>query len=202
MLHLLKKEWIRNIAIGTAFVVFASPVYAETQINIATMIENLAETLPALMQLVTAFAYVMGFYMVIHGILLLKKFGESRSMMSTENSLKGPIAFLLVGAALIYLPTSINVGFSTFWTHPTPYGYDTGSEDPWSELLNACIMIIQLIGTIAFIRGLVILTHLGERGGQQGAFGKAMSHIVGGILAIDINDFMQAIWNTLALGQT
>ena len=72
----------------------------------------------------------------------------------------------------------------------------------WSELLNACIMIIQLIGTIAFIRGLVILTHLGERGGQQGAFGKAMSHIVGGILAIDINDFMQAIWNTLALGQT
>ena len=95
MLHLLKKEWIRNIAIGTAFVVFASPVYAETQINIATMIENLAETLPALMQLVTAFAYVMGFYMVIHGILLLKKFGESRSMMSTENSLKGQIAFLV-----------------------------------------------------------------------------------------------------------
>jgi intracellular multiplication protein IcmC len=202
MLRLWKTEWIRNIAIGMACVVLTSSVYAAPQVNIATMIENLAETIPQLMQLVTAFAYVLGFYMVIHGILLLKKHGESRTMMSQEHGLMGPLVFLFVGAGLIYLPTSINVGFATFWTHPTPYGYETGSEDPWAELLNACIMIIQLVGTIAFIRGLILLTHMGERGGQQGTFGKAMAHIIGGILTIDINDFMQAIWNTLALGQT
>ena len=45
------------------------------------------------------------------------------------------------------------------------------------------------------------MSHMGE-GKEQGAtFGKAMAHIVGGILCINMYQFLQVIFNTLALGQ-
>jgi len=90
---------------------------------------------------------------------------------------------------------------STFWTNPTPLAYVAQQNDPWSELIQACFLVIQLIGTIAFIRGLIMLTHLSQHGGHQGTFGKAMAHIVGGILLIDMYDFVTAVGNTLGLGQ-
>lgn len=182
---------------------FVNSAYAAIPggLNIATMIQNLAQTIPALMQLVTAFAYVMGFYFIVHGVVLLKKFGEQRTMMSQEGGLKGPLIWLAVGAALIYLPSSVQAGFTTFWTNPTPYAYVDEQPNQWSDLINACFMIVQLVGTIAFIRGLILFTNLSHQGGQQGGFGKALTHVIGGILLIDIYDFMRAIFNTLALGQ-
>lgn len=198
------KKWCSNATIAALLCI----VYVESAIaavpggvNIASMIENLSKTVPQLMMLVTAFAYVMGFYFIIHGIVLLKKYGEQRTMMSSEGSLKGPIIWITVGAAMIYLPSSVQSGLGTFWTEPTPYAYIDDQPNQWSQLINACFMIVQLIGTIAFIRGLILFTHMGGQGGQQGTFGKALTHIIGGIMLIDIYDFMKAIFNTFALGQ-
>ena len=170
-------------------------------INAATIISNLGKSIPNLMELVTAIAYVMGFFFVINGLFQLKKYGEQRSQASSEAHLKGPLIYLFVGAALIYLPTTIRTGFTTFWTEPMPYAYDTGKKDAWSDLITASYMIIQLIGVIAFIRGLVMLTSLGGHGQQQGGLGKALAHIIGGILCIDLYDFLQTVFNTLALGK-
>jgi intracellular multiplication protein IcmC len=171
-------------------------------LNVATFVTNLSKSIPSLMELTTAIAYVLGFYFVITGLLHLKKYGEQRSHSSGEASLKGPLLFLFVGAALIYLPSTVRTGLSTFWTNPMPYAYDTEHEDAWGELVNATFMIIQLVGVIAFIRGLVMLTALGgHHGGQQGGIGKALAHIIGGILCIDMYDFLQTVLNTLALGK-
>jgi intracellular multiplication protein IcmC len=168
--------------------------------DVGTMLINFAKTVPNLMRLVTALAYVMGFLFVIKGIIELKHFGESRSMMSQENGLKKPLTYLFVGAMMIYLPGSVGSGLSTFWTDPNPYGYLSGDEDKWSELTNAIFMIVQLIGTIAFIRGLLILNHTAGQGGQPGTFAKAMAHIIAGILCINLYQFLQAIFTTLGLG--
>ena len=87
--------------------------------------------------------------------------------MSASHELKGPLIYLGVGGALLYLPTSVQVGLSTFWSHPNPYAYQTEMQDSWVDLLQAVFMILQLIGTIAFIRGLVMLTHLGGHRANQ-----------------------------------
>lgn len=168
--------------------------------DLATMLVNLSKAVPALMRLVTALAYVMGFFFIVKGVLELKHYGEGRSMMSQEHSLAKPLTFLSVGALLIYLPGSVNVGMSTFWTSPNPYGYgpqtDTGN---WADLTDAAFMIIQLVGTIAFIRGLLILTQMGH-GGQPGNFAKAMAHIIAGVMCINLYQFLQTIFNTLGIG--
>ena len=43
------------------------------------------------------------------------------------------------------------------------------------------------------------MAHLGK--GGQATFGKGLSYIIGGILCIDMYDFIKSVLNTLALGQ-
>ncbi len=173
---------------------------AETAVSIGSMIENIAATIPDLMQLTTAIAYILGFYMVIMGVIGLKKFGEARTMMSSEASVKGPIVELLVGAALIYLPSSVSSGMTTFWTNPAPYAYMTTETDPWHQFYQACFLIIQLVGTIAFIRGLIIMSNAAHGHGRgEAGFGRGVAHMVGGIFCIDMYDFLHAVFTTLGI---
>ena len=180
--------------------VYALNLSTSGAVDAASMLVNLSTEIPNLMRFVTALAYVMGFFFVFKGILSLKEFGESRTMMSSQHSLSTPLLYLFVGSALIYLPSTVQTGLSTFWDTPDIYGYVSSGGDPWDELINACFMVIQLIGVIAFIRGLIILTHLGGQG-QPGQFGRAMAHIVGGILCLNLYQFLQAIVSTLGIGQ-
>jgi len=191
-----------KICLTMAFIysVLIEPAYAvASNTTLATMIENVAATVPELMQLVTAISYVLGLYMVMNGVIHLKKFGEQRTMMSSEAHMKAPLIYLTVGAALIYVPSSVQAGLGTFWTNPTPYAYVTTQNDNWSQFYQACFVIVQFIGTVSFIRGLVILSHLGGHSTQPGTLGKGMAHIIGGIFCIDLYDFISAVFTTLGI---
>lgn len=188
---------------------FALPVFAQTSgmqnvqppngvsyLSAQTILVNIANIIPNLMEMVTAFAYVLGMYFIIHGIIKLRHAGEMRSMVSQEHSMMSPIIYLAVGAMLLYLPTTVQVGLSTFWANPNPYGYVTQS-DQWQQFVNIAYVVIQFVGTIAFIKGLVILSHLGGHGGQPGNFGRGLTHIIGGLFCINIYQFVQVIMVTL-----
>lgn len=163
------------------------------------MIANLVTQIPSLMRLVTALSYVMGMYFIFYSILKFKQFGEARTMMSQEHSLKGPIVFLFVGAMLLYFPSSVQMGLSTFFTNPSPIGYPAATGDQWSDLLQYCLYIVQFFGTIAFIRGLVILSQLSAHHAQPGTLGRGLTHIVGGIFCLNIYQFVQVILTTLGI---
>lgn len=176
---------------------------ANADITIATLVQNLANVQPQFMRLVTALSYVLGMFFIFNGILKLKRYGEQRTMMSSDQDIKEPLLYIIIGAALLYLPSSVWVGMQTLWQQPTPYSYEQASGlgiGEWHDLLVSVFRIVQLIGTIAFVRGLIIMSHLGSNS-QQGTFGRGMSHIVGGILCINIYQFTQAVINTFGLGQ-
>lgn len=162
-----------------------------------SMLANIATQVPNLMRLTTALAYVMGMGFIVAGIVKMKHFGEMRTMMSQEHGMFAPMVFIAVGAALLYLPTSVQVGMSTFWNNPSPMAY-TSQADQWNQFLSDCYMIIELIGVIAFIRGLVMLSH-GGRGGQS-SIGKGLTHVVAGIFCINIYQFVQMVLSTLGIG--
>lgn len=186
-------------SILSSLLLFVGPTFAAVP-NAEVMIRNFASVTPQLTKLATALAYVMGMGIMAKGVVGLKHVGEMRTMASREHSLKGPLLSLFVGAALCYLPSSVQVGLSTFWADPNPYGYLKESTDTWAQLTKAVFQIVQLVGGIAFIRGLLMLSHLGE-GHQQGALGKAMAHIIGGVFCINMYQLVQVITNTLYLGQ-
>ena len=186
-------------AFAATILIWNSPAYA-INVDVTTMINNLAANVPNLMRLTTAIAYVMGMFFILMAIMGLKHFGESRTQMATEHSLKGPGIYFFVGLALLYLPNSVWVGLDSFWQTPTPYAYVTAATDQWSVLLNNSYSIIQLIGTIAFIRGLLILNSFaGHGGGQQNALGKALAHLAGGIFCINIQQTIQMLQATLGI---
>ncbi len=168
----------------------------------STMLLNLAATIPNFMLMLTGLAYVMGMFFVVKGVMGLREFGESRTMMSSHHSLKGPAIYLAVGAALMYLPTSIAVGYNTFWGDTNPYSYVNDSGDQWSTLYQDCFLFVQLIGVFTFIRGLVVLTQLGGQGGQPGTFAKGITLIVSGALCINLYEFINMVYATLSLGSS
>lgn len=195
---------LKRSVYGIAFLslVLALPAYAQdytvSALNAQDMINRIATQIPQLMRLVTAFSYVMGMYLIFMGIMKLKQYGESRTMMSQSHELKGPVIFIAVGAMLLYFPTSVQVGLSTFFAEPSPYGYLEGTDE-WSGFINNAFMVIQLFGVIAFVRGLLLLSRLGGHGGQQDTFGRAMTHIIGGIFCINIYQFIKVILFTLGI---
>jgi hypothetical protein len=162
------------------------------------MLENLISNVPQFMQLVTATAYVMGIFTMYKGVMGLKNFGEQRNMMASNQELKGPLILLATGAALMYLPSSVQAGLTTFWSDPNPYGYVTDATDEFSVLYQDAFLLIQLLGTVAFIRGLLVLSQLG--GGAQGAsLGKGLTYIGAGVMCINLHDFLNTINGTLGI---
>jgi hypothetical protein len=97
------------------------------------------------------------------------------------------------------LPSSVQAGLSTFWSDSNPYGYLNEASDQWSTVYQDCFLVIQLLGTISFIRGLVILTHMSGQGAQPGTFGRGLTHIIAGTLCINLYDFLTAINGTLGV---
>jgi intracellular multiplication protein IcmC len=176
----------------TGSTLVAQNSFADTP-DLSTMLTNFSGDIPSLMRLVTAVAYVMGMWFVYRGILELKEFGEQRTQNSSHASLSGPIIQMTVGTLLLYLPSAVQSGLNTFWMYPNPYGYVQETQDQWSFIIQCCYMVIQLIGTISFIRGLLILNQMSESGGGHGAAGRGLTHIIAGVLCINLYDFLNAL---------
>lgn len=178
---------------------YATNIYAAEIPTLDEVIARFSTNIGALMEMVTGLAFVLGMYMVVKGVLELKRFGEARTMMSSEHGLKKPLILLFVGAALIFLPSTINTGLTTLWNEPNLLAYVPEEKNPWSQLIANSFLILQFIGVIAFIRGLIKISHLGGHGGQPGQFGSAMTHIIGGILCINMYDTVNMILTTIGL---
>ena len=198
-----KERSVRQYFLWAGLLMLPLQAYAVdvNSLNAQSIINNITTQIPILMQLITAIAYVAGMYFVFMGVMKLKQYGEQRTMMSGEHHLKGPLIYLIVGAMLLYLPTSVQVGLSSFWTDPSPYSYQDiiADQSQWMQFIGNCFLIIQLVGTIAFIRGLMLLSHLGKQhgGGQPGTFAKGLTHIIAGIFCINIYQFVQVMTVTL-----
>ncbi|HSW71433.1 MAG TPA: hypothetical protein VLH77_05585 [Gammaproteobacteria bacterium] len=184
------------IAFGATVFFYSSGAYAVGVPDLSVMLTNFATAVPNLMRLVTAVSYVMGMFFVVAAIMGMKHFGEMRTMMSQEHGVTGPVVEFLVGAALLYLPSTIRTSLSTFWVSTNPYAYLTVAPDQYTTFTNACYSIVQLVGVIAFIRGLLILKKVGG-GKSQETFGKAMAHLGGGILCINLYGAIQMLQATV-----
>lgn len=166
---------------------YSDCVFADNVLNVPAlqdMINHLSSSIPSLMKLVTGSAFVMGMYLMISSVIRMKHFGEMRSMMGREHAVWGPIIQFFVGAFLIYLPSTVHMMMWTLWNVSSPLAYSTASSTN-SEFISSCFLIIQLVGTIAFIRGLLFLNEAGSDKGQN-SIGKGLTHLIGGILCINI----------------
>ena len=167
-----------------------------SSLDIEHMIVNLAKTMPSLLAMFTAGAYVLGFTLVLKGIYKLKEYGEMRTSMSSQTNLWPPLITITEGTILIFFVSGYQIGLQTLFGYSSPltYSSDTSSTD---ALVSSVVLIMQVVGVIAFIRGLLLLNSAGGHGAQPGSIGKGLTFVVGGLLAINIYGTWEVLVNTL-----
>lgn len=161
------------------------------------MLTSLSSSYPNITRLIYGVSYLMGLLLMFKSIWMFKVYGESRTMMSQQTSLRGPITLMCVASVLLWLPSGLHTMIMTAFGHQYVLQYTVSPTNPLGQTgMYALIYLVQIVGLIAFIRGWVYLAQ-GAGGGQsQHSTGKALTHIIGGLLAVNIVEVTNILWNS------
>lgn len=174
--------------------------YGVTVNDIASILAQLETNIPQVMRLIVALSYVFGVWFVLMAVYQLKKYGQMRAMMAVQASIAKPTIVLLIGIGCLYFPKIIDISVATLWVNGSDsvllYPEDTGN---WDAVVNPVIGIVRLFGYIAFLKGWIMLAKLGKEQAQPGIAGKALMHMLGGILAINIVGTIKIVQATLGV---
>lgn len=169
--------------------------------NMEQIFSNIGLQIDPIMNFLIVLCYVIGAGLSISAIMKLKKYGTRTAFMSVEMSLVGPFLQFFIGVALFYMPNfiaAINVTIFTSSGVENTLSYTSSSVD-YDSYVEPVLGVIQIIGMISFIRGWVMLSKATNPGQQPGAISKGITHVVGGILAVNIRTFITVIYQTLGL---
>ncbi|PIQ44124.1 MAG: hypothetical protein COV52_08555 [Gammaproteobacteria bacterium CG11_big_fil_rev_8_21_14_0_20_46_22] len=166
--------------------------------TLTQFLHNIAITAPVLSRLVLGAMYIIGFGFLMTGIYRLKHYGDMRTMMSSSAELKTPLLYLFVGTCLVFYPQIVKISLTTVFGTDNLMVYKPSPSDV-PETFHDIETVVMLIGLVAFFRGMMMLTKLGNHGSPQVSFGKAITHIFGGICAVNIYGFWTILKNTVGL---
>lgn len=169
------------------------------------IIINIANNILPLQNLISGLAYLIGISFIVKALYSLKVYGEARSMMSSNSSIKEPAIYILVGSLLIYTPTAVEIMMNTTFGYSTILSYAPIGGSSWlgtffgsdTEIQKPLMLIVQIVGLYAFIRGWVLIARAASQGQPPGGTGKGLVHVFGGILAMNIVGTIQVINNTI-----
>lgn len=156
--------------------------------DILGMLQTFDTNIGPISNLVVAVAYVLGLFFIADSIFRLKKYGQARTMMSTNASMAKPLILMGIGVSLLYFPTFVQTSVYTFWAYSSSNSILQYPAEPsmFNAFVHPLIDIIRLFGLIAVVRGLVILTKTAAESSQPGTVGKGIVHVIAGTFAINI----------------
>lgn len=220
-------EPIKRFVAGGAF--FALPIVSEAALNtitgngVLTPFEytgwsgstaggnGLDEMLVALIRdiwrpmhgLITVFAYLAGLILVIIGI--------SRMLKSEQDGARGPggfgtiMTFLVAGC--LFSIDALMGAFSdsifgeyqivTFANLQIGSG-DTTVDNHLLAVISGALGFMVLVGWVSFLRGFFILRDVAEGNGQASLMA-AITHMIGGVLAVNLGPLLNAVQSTFGL---
>lgn len=175
-------------------------------VGLDTMIVNLvANTLEPVSWAVGWVGWLAGLVFVFIGI--------SRLLLTEQQGARGPtgigtiMTFLIAGALfslnsmVTFINTSIfgNPQIQTFGT--LAYADNLGAAEGHVHAVIAAIIGFSIIvGWISLARGLFIMRGVSE-GNSQASMMAAITHLIGGVLAINLGSVIMAVQNTLGIDQ-
>lgn len=202
--------------VGILLLLGTPPVYAMADMQ--TIMTNLAKVIPALTTMVLYISYVAGVVMIINGLMMMKKLGNFATQQTQPGEVSGPLMKILIGAALIYLPSSTDIishslfqDSNTLFNNGTQANYNnlgsgssllgyTGGDSlsqQWTAIANTLVLYIQFLGLLSFIKGWFIISSSAGHSSQPGTTSKGVTHIIGGIVAMNFVGAINVIYNTV-----
>lgn len=185
------------LMISFAFVLLLFPFVPAYGIDFTGGLANLAKEAPNVIRFIAACAYVTGFWFIYSAVQQLRIYGNARTMMPTHIAFTEPLLRFAIGIMMIYLPTIIKVLTYSLWATGGDFTYTPAAAGSfWQQIIDSCIQIVRVVGYISFVRGLIVMSRASRQGVPPGMVGKGMMHIIGGILAINIDSTVLLIEKT------
>lgn len=148
--------------------------------DLVTMVGNVSRSLFPVQHLLSGGAYLLGLIFFIVALIKLKKAGGGGQ---SSEKIFVPMAYLVGAAALLYLPSAVNLLSNTAFGTGNILQYT--DYNPYN-IYSSMGFIIQTAGLIWFIRGCVLLIHASEPGVQWGP--KGLVFLCAGVLAMNFQN--------------
>jgi uncharacterized membrane protein HdeD (DUF308 family) len=157
-------------------------------IDLTAMFINLSNSLAPVQKLLSGFGYVVGFTLILSGLFELKKHTESRGGQSNHEEALTALGFILGGALLVYMTSTVTVLSNSVFGASNVLSYPVDAKP---DLYHAILILMQTTGLLWFIRGMVLLVQSTKPGHKEG--GKGMTFLFAGICAINFESSMHVV---------
>ena len=153
--------------------------------------------------IISGFAWLAGIVLIIIGI--------SRLIKSEQEGPRGPLGFgtimcFLVGGVLLsinsILGSAVNSIFNiralNFAQLAYTDGMDAAGVGHAEAVIGAIMAFVAIVGFISFVRGFFIIRQVSE-GNSQASMMAAVTHIIGGAIAVNLGAMIEAVQETLGI---
>lgn len=173
-------------------------------VMMTNLVENIKDPLVFLISMV---AFLAGTIFMMRGLQKATKYGAD----PRANSLTAILSNIIFGALLFTIGQTLDIVMATLFGSSDLATFDAmgsaidnmfasaGDTTQMKAALRAAFTFFQLIGMIAFVRGLLVLKAHAE-GDSQKTVTQGLTHIVGGAMAINIYQFLQMVNDTFGFG--
>lgn len=172
----------------------------------AMMIKFMGDIWQPTIHILSAFGWIAGIILVMVGI--------SRLLKTAQDGPRGPggfgtmMTFLTAGALMSLNPMLAAFGNSLFADGKTmtyakmnyKTGMDAAVQNHAHTVISALLAFVMILGMISFIRGFFILRDHAD-GNQQASLMAGMTHLIGGVIAVNLGSFINVVQATLGLTQ-
>lgn len=193
------KRTIQQRAVGTAVLLMFASFPAWASDDIGNLPDILTQNLGIIADIMQTLSILIGLSLFIAGLFQFKKYGEMRTMMSSQMSISAPLMTLISGIAMLCSPLIMGTMLVSFWgvTGATDLPYDGSTSSGWTQYIQPVLMLVRLVGVYAFMRGFVMAAKTGSGHASPGTTGKVFVHIFAGILCVHIMGTIQLIESIL-----
>ncbi len=179
--------------------VTAMPAEAQSSAgSIGTMFANGTATWVAGIKALKIVSYLFGAYLIVSAIMEMPKLGDGQG----KTTPKKPIIMFIIGIALFTLIGMLDVVSTTMsmgsGAGNALLGKVEGGSGTMAAAITGVLTFIRMIGYIAFIRGWLMLNASAQ--GKDGVMGKSLTHIIGGVAAINVKTTAYMLAATFAPG--
>ena len=175
---------------------------------LATFVGNIEGPL---LHFISGIAFLCGTYMVLRSLMQASKYGFDPK----TNSVHSILTHMGFGALLLAISSNLDVMLGSVFGANSPTATNTaalaqsnalswnssittalgGASQQFQTAVTAGLNFFQIIGVIAFVRGWLIMKKVVEGGGNV-TMAQGITHIFGGVLAINIFTFLKIMDTT------
>lgn len=145
----------------------------------------LAKNMGIIARVLQSLSIGAGVALFLGGMFQFKRFAQTRTFMSHQMTVATPLMMIIAAVLFLMLPSFSGMLLHSFWGTTSPLRY-SGGTSPYQQVIPPVLMFVRIIGVVAIMRGLMLLSRSGRIGGQPGTMGRCMIHLFTGILCMHI----------------